>query len=198
MTKIGNNYGCKVLYELSDMNQPLGLAIGNILEVKEAIKTLNGHGPEDVKKLCIQSGAMLYHAAYPNIPLKQAVSKMKNTLEYGTAYRKFIDMVKVQGGNTEYIKNPELFKKSKYVYKIISEEKGILAKIKTLELGNLTGELGAKRYSLNANIDYSAGIILNHKVGDTINNDLLCTLYTDKELSESFISNVHKLFVIKK
>lgn len=198
MVKIGKLADKKVLYELSDMNQPLGRAIGNNLEVKEAVDTLNGHGPQDFEKLCIDSGAKLLHEACPSISLACAEDKMRECLNNKTALLKFKAMVEAQGGDITYLDNPEKFDQAAYIIGIKAQQSGLLKHIKAKELGLLSCDIGAGRHQLGDKIDYATGIIVEVKLADEIKQgDPLCYLYMNKVADEQLIKRAQDLFIIE-
>nr|WP_317356457.1 pyrimidine-nucleoside phosphorylase [uncultured Tyzzerella sp.] len=188
MVTIGENCGRKTVALITDMDIPLGNNIGNSLEIKEVIETLKGNGPKDLTEICIKlAGNMLYLADKGTI--EQCENLAKEAIEKGYALNKLIEMVEAQGGDIQYIKNPEKFEKSKYSLDVILEDNidGYISGMDTEGLGIASTMLGAGRETKDDNIDFSAGIILNKKVGDKVKKgDILCTLYTnDKNKLES-------------
>ncbi len=188
MVTIGENCGRKTVALITDMDIPLGNNIGNSLEIKEVIETLKGNGPKDLTEICIKlAGNMLYLADKGTI--EQCENLAKEAIEKGYALNKLIEIVEAQGGDIQYIKNPEKFEKSKYSLDVILEDNidGYISGMDTEGLGIASTMLGAGRETKDDNIDFSAGIILNKKVGDKVKKgDILCTLYTnDKNKLES-------------
>lgn len=177
MVNIGKNANINTLAVLSNMNQPLGNNIGNVLEVKEAIEVLEGNGPIDLKELSIEL-AIYMVSLYKNIDYNLAKQKVLKTLESKQALNKFYQFINAQGGNIEKISfNP------KYEYKVYSKKQGYITKMNTEEIGKIASLLGAGRMTKDDIIDYEAGIILNKKINDYVKeNDLLATLYTNKEI----------------
>ena len=177
MVNIGKNANINTLAILSNMNQPLGNNIGNILEVKEAIEVLEGNGPTDLKELSIELASYMV-SLFKNISYDLAKNQVVEALENKQALNKFYQLVSSQGGNLEKITfNP------KYEYKIYSKKEGYLTKMNTEEIGKIASLLGAGRMTKDDIIDYEAGIILNKKINDYVKeNDLLATLYTNKEV----------------
>ena len=177
MVNIGKNANINTLAILSNMNQPLGNNIGNILEVKEAIEVLEGNGPTDLKELSIELASYMV-SLFKNISYDLAKNQVVEALENKQALNKFYQLVSSQGGNLEKITfNP------KYEYKIYSKKEGYLTKMNTEEIGKIASLLGAGRMTKDDTIDYEAGIILNKKINDYVKeNDLLATLYTNKEI----------------
>lgn len=199
MVKIGNRLGRDTRAVLSNMSEPLGLAVGNNLEVKEAIDALNGHGPEDLMELCYTAGSIMLVQAKVCATLEEANEKLHKVIENGEAFNKFLQMVEAQGGDTSYILHPEKFEMSKNIIDIYSEKEGYVKEINALEIGESSMRLGGGRATLEDVIDMSAGIILNKKVGDYVKiGEKLCTIHTNKAENEytSVMKDVKNSFVI--
>ncbi len=179
MVDIGKKAGKKMLALITDMDKPLGNAIGNSLEVIEAIKTLKGEGPQDLTEISIiLASNMLYLSGVGTI--KECEAMVKNSIKDGTAFNKFVELVKYQGGNVDLILNPNNFYKAKYSFEVFAEKDGYISKTDTEGYGMASLMLGAGRNSLDDAIDYTAGIILNKKTGDKVNKgDLIATLYSN-------------------
>ena len=185
MVKIGKENNRNIACVLTDMDEPLGNAVGNSLEVIEALNTLKGDGPEDLKNLVIKLGTLMTSMSL-NISEEEAKKRIKENLYNGKGYEKMIEWVKAQGGN---IKEIPLANNQK---EIISKEEGYISHIDALEIGKLSRKLGAGRLSKDDNIDLSVGIVLNYKVGDYVNKgDVLATIfYNEKEITdEEFLSS---------
>lgn len=168
MVNIGNGYGRKTVAIVTNMDQPLGNAIGNALEVKEAIDTLKGKGPEDLFELCLILGSKLLVLANKTDNEDQARKMLIEAVDSGKAYDKFIQMVEHQGGDISYIENPELLPKAKYILEVKSNKEGYVNSIKAEEVGKLALSLGAGRETMDSILDLSVGIVLNKKVGDKV------------------------------
>ena len=178
MVNIGKNANIKTIAILSNMNQPLGNNIGNILEVKEAIEVLKGNGPIDLKELSIELATYMV-SLYQNTDYDLAKTKVIEVLENKQALNKFYQFVANQGGNIEKISF-----KPRYEYQVYSKKQGYITKMNTEEIGKIASILGASRMTKDDVIDYEAGIILNKKINDYVKtNDLLATLYTNKEIN---------------
>ena len=185
MVKIGKENNRNIACVLTDMDEPLGNAVGNSLEVIEALNTLKGDGPEDLTNLVIKLGTLMTSMSL-NISEEEAKKRIKENLYNGKGYEKMIEWVKAQGGNINDIPS------AKHQKQIISKEEGYISHIDALEIGKLSRKLGAGRLSKDDNIDLSVGIVLNHKVGDHINKgDVLATIfYNEKEITdEEFLSS---------
>lgn len=199
MVDIGKELNKDVKAEITDMDQPLGMAIGNNLEVKEVIDTLNGHGPKDLYELCLESGAILLNQAKIFDNEIEAKEALKENINNGKAFEKFKEFVKAQKGDVRYIEDPSLFEVAKNIIPIYSTQSGFVHKIDALTIGRSSMHLGGGREKIEDEIDMSAGIILNKKNGDKVEEgELLATLYTNKENVEEIKENVKNAFVIKK
>ena len=184
MVKIGNGLNRDTRAVLSNMNEPLGLAVGNALEVKEAIAALNGNGPEDLMELCYGAGAIMLEQAHLCKDYAEGRSMLQKCIEDGSAFKKFLEMVKAQGGDVEYILHPEKFPLAKNIVPIYAKETGYVEDIDALEIGLASMTLGGGRETLDDVIDMSAGIMLNKKVGDYVKEgEALCYLHSNKNVT---------------
>ena len=182
MVDIGNHLHRNTVAVLSDMSEPLGRAVGNSLEVKEAIASLHGDGPEDLMELCYTSGSIMLVQAKIAKNRDEARKMLHEVVENGEAFNKFLAMVKAQGGDVEYILHPEKFEVSSKAIEIKAPRSGYVSRLNALEIGIAAMKLGAGRETLEDKIDMSAGIYLNAKVGSKVKKgDVLCVAYTNKE-----------------
>lgn len=195
MITIGKNAGRKMAALVTDMDVPLGYAIGNSIEVIEAVEILKGAGPEDLRKVCVElAGAMLFLGEKGSI--EECIAMAEDAIDSGVAYNKLKDMVMAQGGNIEVLNNTDLFDKAKYTYDIIANEDGYIGKMDAQEIGNCAMILGAGRKTKESVIDFSAGIVLGAKTGDKVEKgDVLARLYTNDESSisqarEKFLASI--------
>lgn len=181
MVDIGKKAGKKMLALITDMDRPLGFNIGNALEVKEAIATLKGEGPEDLTEICIDLASnMLYLAEKGS--LEECVSAVKRVIADGSALNTLAKMVKAQGGDERVIYNPELFAVAKYSYDVLADREGYISAVDTEGYGISALVLGAGRNTKEDVIDFSAGIILSKKTGDFVKKgDKIATLYSNNE-----------------
>ncbi|MFA7032769.1 MAG: pyrimidine-nucleoside phosphorylase [Bacilli bacterium] len=199
MVQIGNRLGRDTRAVLSDMSEPLGLAVGNSLEVKEAIAALHGHGPEDLMELCYTAGSIMLVQAHCAENKEIARQKLVESITSGRAFEKFCQMVEAQGGDLNYILHPELFEMSKNILDVTSDEEGYVQSIDALEIGESSMRLGGGRATIDDVIDMSAGIVLNKKVGDFVKKgEKLCTVYTNKTAADyqPVLSDIKKSFVV--
>jgi pyrimidine-nucleoside phosphorylase len=189
MVKIGQTAGRRVTAILTDMDCPLGYAIGNILEVKEAIDTLRGNGPRDLTDICITlAGAMI--SLCLSVDEEEGKRIAKSALASGSALAKFKEWVAAQGADTDFIDCPEKFRRAKTEIPVYSEVTGYIQKMNTEKIGTLAVSLGAGRIQKEDKIDPAAGIVLSRKTGDYVNaGDLLATLYTSRDLCLDTIKN---------
>lgn len=180
---------------ITDMNEPLGFAIGNNLEVIEAINTLNGNGPKDLVELCTKAGAIMLMQAKKVSSLEEGISLITSKIESKEGLDVLAKMVKAQGGDESYIYNPDKFDKAKYIIEVKANNNGYVKEINALEIGNAAMKLGAGRATEDDIIDPTSGIILKVKVGSYVNKgDILCTCYTNKENIEEVLKEVHDSF----
>lgn len=183
MVTLGNNAGRKTYAVISDMDQPLGLAVGNALEVKEAIDTLNGKGPEDFVELCMTLGSYMLMAGGIAENEGQAREKLKEAVSSGKALEKLAQFVAAQGGDNSAVWNPELLPKASYTEEILSEEEGYISHIECDEIGMCSLLLGGGRETKESEIDLSVGLVLCKKRGDYVKcGEALATIYgNDRE-----------------
>ena len=186
MVKIGKNNNKKTACVLTNMDEPLGYAIGNSIEVIEAINTLKGNGPEDLTNLVIKLGSIMTSMAL-NITEEEAEEKIKENLYNGKGYEKMLEWVEAQGGN---INNISVAKNKRI---ILANQDGYINKINALGIGKLARKLGAGRLSKDEPIDLSVGIIIKHKVGDYIKKGepLAEILYNEKQITDEEFLNCY-------
>ena len=180
MVNIGNMAGRKTIAVITDMDQPLGYAVGNALEVKEAIDTLKGNGPEDFTKLCYSLGATMLVAGQIAEDNEKATQMLKEAVESGKAYNKFVEFIAAQGGNINQVYDTELLPKATIELPVLAEKEGYVEKIICDEIGICSLILGGGRENKESEIDLSVGILLHKKVGDYVSKDTpIATLYAN-------------------
>lgn len=195
MIKIGKALGRNTMAIITDMNQPLGNTIGNALEVREAIETVRGHGPEDFKELCMGAGEIILVQAKVAKTKEEARSLLEEAINSGRAFEKLKEMVAYQKGNVEQIENPDLLPKAKYVSEIKSKEEGYLADIHALGLGLCAMKLGAGRKKKEDEINYAVGLDLKKKRGDFVKKgDTLCLVHHDHPLEDDWLKDFYSCF----
>lgn len=198
MVTIGNLAGKKTIAQLTSMEEPLGFAVGNNLEVKEAIDALHGNGPEDLMTVCYTLSAHMISLG-KNISYEAAVKEAKESVESGRAFDTFVKMVEMQGGDTSYILSPETFPVSPVQAELKAQNPGYLTYINTEGVGTAAGILGAGRSKKEDDIDPCDGIILHKKLGQKVEaGESLATLYTsDKSLLDAGIRHLETCYEIK-
>lgn len=197
MCKIGNALGRDTRAVLTDMDQPLGHAVGNALEIKEAIATLHGQGPKDFTDLCLRSGAIMLEQAKIANSEEEGMEMLQKSIDDGSAFEKLKAMVKAQGGDVSYIEHPEKFPLAKHIVEVKANKSGYIKQIVALEIGESAMRLGAGRETFDDVIDMSAGIVLNKKVGDKVNKgDVLCVVHTNKENFDDILKDIENSFII--
>lgn len=168
MVSIGNHAGKETVAILTGMEEPLGFAIGNNMEVKEAIEVLKGDGPEDVKEVSVALAGMMLSLGLENVSHSQGKRMAKKVLSSGQAFEKFKEMVQAQGGDIRYVEHPEFFERDAFEGEVLAAEDGFLSGMDTEKIGVAAGLLGAGRETKDSVIDMSAGIYLEKKIGDTV------------------------------
>ena len=180
MVEIGHLAGKKVIALITDMDVPLGKAIGNSLEVIDAVETLKGEGPEDLTEICIDIAAnMLYMTGKGTV--KECEALAKKAIADGSALQTLVKMVHAQGGNEKLLLDTSLFKKAAYDYEVKAPKTGYIEHVDTESYGMASLALGAGRAKKEDPIDYSAGITLEKKTGDFVKEgDVIAVLHTNK------------------
>lgn len=180
MVNIGNGAGKNTIAIITDMDQPLGHAVGNALEVREAIDTLKGEGPDDLLELSYVLGSYMLKAAGVADDLEEAREKLENSVKNGDALKKLAELVKAQGGDETYVYNPDKLVKSSIIMDVNSEVSGYVEKIETEDIGRVSLVLGGGRENKDSVIDLSVGVVLHKKVGDKVEKgDAIATLYAN-------------------
>ena len=178
MVSIGERAGKKMLAVLTDMDKPLGRAIGNSLEVIEAVETLRGGGPDDFRELCLDLSAYMIELAGKG-SREECLAQVKEAISSGRALELFAKMVEAQGGDPAWIYDTDNFPKAATVSELLSPADGYITKVNAESYGLASLALGAGRNTKEEGIDYSAGIVLAKKTGDAVKKgELLATLYT--------------------
>lgn len=181
MVSIGEHVGRRTVALITDMDRPLGCAIGNALEVREACETLQGRGPADLTEVCIELAANMLWLAEKG-ELAQCRSLARQQIANGEAFAKLKEMVQAQGGDTSVLDNPEKFAPPNVCYEVLAQREGFLYAMDTERCGVASMELGAGREKKEDPIDYSAGIVLRKKVGDFVRKgEVLASFYSSEE-----------------
>lgn len=183
MVRIGNGAGRKTTAVITDMDQPLGFAVGNALEVREAINTLSGNGPEDFLELCLTLGSHMLLAAGKVDSEKQAREKLRGVIADGSALKKLADFVAAQGGDADMVYHPERLPRAAFTESVCAGSDGYISRIICDEVGICSLMLGGGRETKEDVIDLSVGIVFHKKKGDAVQSgDVVATLHAnDKE-----------------
>ncbi|SEG50358.1 pyrimidine-nucleoside phosphorylase [Paenibacillus sp. UNC499MF] len=193
MVSIGNNVGRKTMAVISDMSQPLGAAIGNALEVREAIDTLRGQGPKDLEDLCLALGRQMVFLANKASSLEEAEEKLKEVIRNGKALEKFKEFIANQGGDASVVDDPEKLPKAKYLIEVPAREDGIVAEIVADEIGTAAMLLGAGRATKESEIDLAVGLMLNKKIGENVKaGESLVTIHANRENVDDVIAMIYE------
>ncbi len=199
MVKLGNNLNKSTKAMITDMDNPLGKAIGNILEVKEAIETLKGNGPDDLVELCVNAAAIMLTQSNIASTIEEGKAMALNSIKDGSAFNKFRLMVEAQAGDVSYIDDLNRFPVAKNIIPVTSEQEGYISHIDALTLGVEAMHLGAGRKTKDDVIDYTAGITLEVKPLDKVNKgDVLAYLHTNIDDYQDIINKVRKAFTFSK
>lgn len=181
MVSIGNQVGRKTMAVISDMSQPLGFAIGNALEVKEAIDTLQGKGPKDLEELCLALGRQMVYLANKASSLEEAEEMLKDAIHSGKALAKFKEFLANQGGDASLVDHPENLPTAPYQIEVLAKESGVVAEIIADSIGTAAMLLGAGRATKESKIDLAVGLVLNKKIGDGVKvGESLVTIHANR------------------
>jgi len=180
LVRLGTQAGRKVVALISDMSQPLGWAVGNALELREAINTLHEGGPTDFRDHCIVVAAEMLMLGGAAQDASEALTMAMETLSSGAAWRKFVELVEAQGGDVRYVEDPERLPKARLVKPVPAPRSGYLAGLDAAETGRAVLELGGGRRRKEDPIDHSVGVIVHYKVGELVQKEtLLFTIYAN-------------------
>lgn len=197
MVEIGKRLERKTIAVITDMSQPLGHAIGNALEVREAIQTLQGNGPADLTELSLLLGANMLVIAGRVGDVQEGYALLESLLENGEALKQLARLIQAQGGDATIIEDEKRLPQARYIYPVSAEEEGYLSAIKTKELGLLSVEIGAGRARKDDPIDPAVGFILEKKVGDRVQpGDTLLSIHSNKKDIEGIMERIKKAFLI--
>lgn len=200
MVSIGENVGRETVAIISDMDQPLGFAVGNALEVEEAINTLRGHGPEDLLELCLTIGSQMVVLAKKAKDVEEARGMLLGTIYSGSALDKFKEFVTAQGGDASLIDSTERLPKAKYILPVLSDREGYVKKINAENIGLIAMDLGAGRATKESIIDLSVGVVLNKKRGSKVSSgEVLAFVHANDEVkAETAIRSILDNYIIEK
>ena len=197
MVKIGDHLHRDTRAILTDMDEPLGLAVGNALEVKEAIATLKGEGPKDLTELVIKAGGIMLEQAKLVKTHEEGETKIKEAIANGAGLSKLKQMVASQSGDESYIDDPTKFPLAKHIVEIKADKDGYIQRIDSLGIGVSAMKLGAGRATKEDSIDMAAGIVLAKKVGDyVVKGETLALAHTNKDDYEAVLTDISHAFVL--
>lgn len=199
MIEIGKSAGKDVRCVITSMNEPVGFAIGNQLEIIEALEALKGNMPKDVEEIVYSLGTQILMMSGKAENEEKANALIKDAIESGKAYNKFKDLVLKQDGNIEYIEDTSKFENARYIEPVLSELNGYISEIKTEQIGRISSFIGAGRESKDDEIDFQAGIIMKKRVGDKIESgNTLAYIHSNQyNKMEDAIKELQKCFIIQ-
>lgn len=182
MVSIGENVGRKTTAVISNMEQPLGQAVGNAIEIKEAITTLKGDGPEDLLELCLTLGSEMVVLAQKANSRKEARQQLLKTIESGAALETFKTFIRAQSGDERVVDQPELLPQASYEIPVYALQSGLVGHLDALKIGRAAMLLGAGRETKESQIDLAVGVIIHKKVSDhVVKGEPLFTIYANQE-----------------
>ena len=198
MVKIGQLAGRKVVALISDMNQPLGCAVGNALEIREAIDTLRGGGPDDFREHCLHVAAHMLVLGEVIDSLAAARAMAEKSVADGSAFAKFRQLVQAQGGDASYVDDPDKLPKAALIEVVTAPRSGTLEQVRARDVGEASVALGAGRAKKGDPVDHAVGFVIHHKVGDKIEKgEPLFTVHaSDKAKLSDVIASVSAAHVI--
>ena len=198
MVSIGNNVGRNTMAIISDMSQPLGRAIGNALELKEAIETLKGQGPKDLTELVLTLGSQMVVLAQKAQSLEEARQMLEEAIQSGKALEKFKTFISHQGGDSSIVDNPDKLPHAKYQIHFQAKKDGVITKMIANEIGVASMMLGAGRQTKEDKIDLGVWIVLNKKVGDSVKQgDNILTIHSNKENVNEILDKLDESITIE-
>ena len=192
MVRIGNHVGRKTIAIISDMSQPLGFAIGNALEVKEAIETLQGKGPQDLTDLVLTLGSQMVILAKKAETTQEAKAMLREAITSGKAIAKFKEFLQNQGGDASVVDDTAKLPQAKYQIELPAKKSGYVSRMVADEIGVASMLLGAGRATKEDTIDLAVGIVLHKKVGDKVSEDeSLLTIHSNRENVDEVIQKLY-------
>jgi pyrimidine-nucleoside phosphorylase len=195
MVEIGDSLNRDTRAIITDMDEPLGLAVGNALEVKEAVATLHGQGPRDFVELVTEAGAIMLEQAHIVKTHEEGVKRIQKAIADGSGFEKQKQLFAAQGGDISYLEHPEKFPLAKFQTPIKAEHSGYVKRIDSMAIGVSAMKLGAGRATMSDVIDMSAGIVLQKKVGDYVKaGETLAIAHTNKTGVDDVLKTIHDAF----
>ncbi|MBT3253648.1 MAG: thymidine phosphorylase [Candidatus Marinimicrobia bacterium] len=198
LVSIGKGYGIKTTALITDMNQPLGSAIGNWFEMEESVRGLQGEGPADLMDVTYALGAEILKMSNPDLSQEAAIDLQVKTVTEGSAFEKLKRITELQGGDPGVLDNLSKYPRAKYSGAIQAPEAGYLAQIDTMALGFAGIQLGAGRRKITDTIDYSSGMYIHSRIGDNLNrgDDILTVYSNDEKALREVLANGESIFTI--
>ncbi|MFB1050205.1 pyrimidine-nucleoside phosphorylase [Paraliobacillus sp. JSM ZJ581] len=197
MVEIGNGAGRNTIAVISDMNQPLGLAIGNALEVKEAIATLQGNGPSDLHELCLTLGSQMVYLAKKADSIEHARKLLEDVMESGKAIEKFKTFIASQGGDASVVDDPSKLPAAANQIEVKAKRDGYVIEIVADEIGVAASMLGAGRMTKESEIDLAVGLVLKKKIGDPVKTgETIVTIHSNQSNVDEVIEKVQQAYTI--
>jgi thymidine phosphorylase len=177
-----SQFNLKTVAIITSMEQPLGNAVGNWLETREAIATLRGNGPTDLLDVTLTLGAQMLVMAGAAANLEFGKKILQGKIDDGSGFKKFLEIVKAQGGDPKVIEHPEKYPSAKFSFEVKSPKDGFVSEIHCREIGKISMALGAGRSAVKDSVDYTSGIIMHKKVGDRVQaGEILAAAYANKK-----------------
>ena len=199
MIKIGKLTNRETVCILTNMDEPVGYAVGNSLEIIESIKFLKGDMPEDLKKIVLELGSYMIKLSGKGNNIEENKNKILENIKNGKAYQKFLELVKNQGGDISYIENIEKFKKSKEIIPVYAIEEGYIKQINAEDIGRFACDLGAGRIKKEDEIEKEVGVVLNKKISDKVKKgDILAYIHSNKNIKQDEYNKFLDIFKICK
>lgn len=192
MVKIGNNVGRKTMAIISDMSQPLGFAIGNALEVQEAIDTLKGNGPQDLNELCYTLGSQMVVVGGKAQTIEEARKMLEEVVANGAALEVLKKFIAAQGGDASVVDDPSRLPQAKFKFDVPAKQAGYVSKIEADDIGTAAMLLGAGRATKESVIDLAVGLVLHKKVGDPVaEGESLMTIHANTEQVDEVLEKIY-------
>lgn len=198
LIRVAGEFEMPAVALLTDMSQPLGRAIGNWLEVLEAIEVLRGSGPDDVRELTLALGAYMLLLGKKAESVQEGYQQARQVLESGETWEKFVAIVEAQGGDVKFVQRPERYPKPKHRREIEATRTGWISAINARRLGQMVMALGAGRRSLNDHVDYTAGLYVEKKIGDAVasGEPLLRVQSSSTKINDGIAAELRDCFII--
>ncbi|WP_017728158.1 pyrimidine-nucleoside phosphorylase [Halalkalibacterium ligniniphilum] len=197
MVEIGKHLGRNTMAIISDMNQPLGYAVGNALEVKEAMDMLRGEGPEDLRELCLTLGSQMVYLAKKASSVVDARKQLEDVIASGKALETLKTFIRAQNGDPSVVQEPEKLPHASHLFEVKADKNGTVSAILADKIGTAAMLLGAGRATKESEIDLAVGIVLHKKIGDSVTaGESIATLHSNKEQVQDVIDMVTKAYTI--